>query len=182
MISGHIEDGYTESIKNSTKNPFSLDTLTKDMSFLRWHLKAGNLPTPENLETCLKDCITSGLVDILALILSAVSLKKEYTNVIHRLISRMCVFRDDEITKLIFKYGFVPTDNRLVGFAYHNANWCIFEHLLVAGVRTDSNRFYRLKNIKNQYGEHHDREALRRMIYVFTDICDVILDIVFDYL
>jgi hypothetical protein len=149
------------------------------MSFLRWHLKAGNLPTPKNLETCLGYCITSGWIDILALILSAVSLKKEYTDVIHRLISRMCVFRDDEITKLIFKYGFLPTNNKLVGFAYHNANWCIFEHLLVAAVRTDSIQFCK---IKNQYGEHHDREALRRMVYVFTGIYDVLFNIIWNYL
>ena len=179
MIGGHIEYGYTESIKNATENPLLSACQRYDPNFLIWYLSSGNLPTPETLETCLIFCVTSGLVDILSLILSAVSLKKEYTYVIQRRISRMCVVRDDEITTLIFKSGFVPTYINLLGWAYHNANWCILEHLLVVGVRTDSIRFYR---IKNRYGKHHDMEALRRMLWVFTGIYDVLLDIIGHYL
>lgn len=179
MIGGHIEYGYTKSIENATKNPFLSACYRYDITFIEWCLRAGNLPTPETLETCLIFCSLSGLVDVLSLVLPVVSLKKEYRYVIQKRISRMCVVRDDEITKLIFKSGFVPTDIKLLGWAYHNANWCILEHLLVVGVRTDYIRFYR---IKNRYEKHHDREALRRMLWVFTGIYDVLFNIIWNYL
>lgn len=159
--------------------PFLQACRKGDILFLLRQINAGNLPIPEVLYECLNTCIVFDLEVIITLLLRAVSLKKEYSDVIQKMLSKMCVVPNDIFTELIFKCGFVPTNPKLLGFAFHNANWCMFEHLLSSGISTGSIRSYR---VRNTYGEHHDKEALRRMFYVYTGIYDVIFTMILDYL
>jgi len=177
-MTARIENGYTRAINNATISPCLLACLDNDIPFLRWHLKAGNLPFPQELEKCLRTCIILGLENIISLLLSAVSLKKEYIGVIQKLLSRMCVIRDDDMTILFFKSGFVPTNPNLLGSAFHNGNWVMFENLLSSGISTEG---IRTKLVKNEYPEYHTREALRRMFYVYTGIYDALFNMLLGY-